>query len=492
MANFEKMLDQGTEKIKKVVKIGAIGIGLGLGINSPSFANEAKGGEINQDNVQNNSEFKKERERTNTIYSHGARYDYIINDNKRSQALKKSKKPDDTGNKDKSELKPDDYDLKKNSIPKLIFLSGLEERESLKEPDIKQYMEEYLKRAQVFADYEDINGAIKSLELELVNLRKGKKKGGAVLEGYRDPSDEKIIEVEENLKEFAVKLENNQTERKFINQEKFANLILKDSYKQYIELAPKIFGEVEDARKEAKRLISGDNYLTKLQAELGCSREKARQHQQTRLANIDFINYDFLSSAEIADIAKKANAGNPVSFRVTNSNFITLPFDLEEKINEDGESWPSLFELSFHEFIHCATNSESGMSAKAAEILSKKSFQEMEFKNEEEAKSVNAYYSESGERYARYKALEFDLAKFGVKKINEEFTFEIYKEMMTLYKDDKLSQASKAFIDFTKGSGKDEEAYKCFREIFNEVASLESEGDNQEKIYFHSGWDYKT
>ena len=488
MPGFKSIFQEGLDGARKVIKVGALsglaGAGLLVGTekavaDNPQSIINSTSENINQESANENEEDEK------NVYSYGPRYDSIIRQNKEAQALKMAGKLEINVNNDDKKIEPESYDLRKVAQPALVLLHGLNEKKSANENMAKKFMEEHLKRAQAFDEYNNLINLINSIKAEILEFQEDKVNGRGTIPGYDSPYNDLITKATLKLKQAEIALDKNKNDREKIYNLKFDNIILGDKYQRYIDLAPKIFSEVERARTEAKLLIGGESYLKKLQAEFQCSLLEARHHQEVRLSNIDFVNYEFLSKAEMDSINREAGASDCLAFMVTNSNFIVLPFDLDTI--EDQDNKPSFFELALHEFLHSATNADDGISMLAKKILSELSFEAVEMADKDDERRQNAMFSEPSERYTRFKALESDLAKNGIKEIGGDFTLEHYKKMMELYDNEKLSESAWSFIYFTKKIISDEErSYQVFKKLFDQVAFI-----NNPRDYKHDVWNYE-
>lgn len=502
MANLEKLMDNGLEGIKKAARIGTLGFGLGAAMLE---AGAQVGIQSNKSTNQIERVSDNEKNEETVSYSFGPIYDlYLQKLKERKITLNSDNDNAERKRSDTTELKnPEEYDLHKVFYPGLLSLRGLEEKKSLKEPDISNLMVEYLKRTQLFNNYRHTYGKIYSWSLALgdAEARKNNLKQGISYLGCEDDDEKnlnkKIIDGQVGIDNARGELKEVSDDIKKLYEQKDENIILENKYKKYLASAPKIFSEVERAREEAKRLLSGETYLEKLQKEFHCNHETAKRHQQVRISNIDFINYDLLSLDEINEFAKEAGVKVPLAFFIPQTNIIVLPLDLDDFSAKNSENKLNFFELALHEFLHAATNGNEGMSILAKKELDEESFGGVDKNSvdEEHAKYANKYYSEPTERYVRFKILEDDLLRLGVKKRGENFNLEKYEKMMELYKTGKLSEDANDFIEYTRGylNLDNKEAYKNFKKIFDEIAMENFDKNiNSDKTYKHPNWDYKN
>lgn len=504
MSNFEKIVSDGSKNIKKAARLGLLGVGISSAVLSAEAqnANQSQNITRQETSTNQNRELKKhfnsrEKEEKMNAYSFGPVYDFVI------EMCKKNNQANDSIEKEamKTEVAdPEEYNLRKIASPDFQFLHGLKEKKSLQEPAIINLMMEYLKRAQAFNEHDRLYSATYSTGLglgDLLRRREYLQKTGCPLEGCEGDDenslDRKISEKAASAVKFEEELIKNAQEREKIYNLEYSEIPLGNQYQKYLDQAPKIFSEIERARQEAKRLMSDDAYVKKLQSEFGCSLEEARHHQEVRLSNLDFINYDLLSSAEIDAIMRAADRSSVTAFYITQTNIIVLPFNLEDKLTESEKEQKGFFKVALHEFLHAATDAEKGISLKAKGLLSKESFEGIKDTGDEEAdKSSNKYYSESTERYARFKSLEEDLSRLKIKSRGEEFTFKHFEKLMELFRSGKLSDDAQDFIIYTKGyhESNDSEIFKNLKNIFDNIAQVDYGKNQGAKFYKHSGWNY--
>lgn len=256
----------------------------------------------------------------------------------------------------------------------------------------------------------------------------------------------------------------------------------------YSRYASHLFNLVEEARSEVRKIINSETYLLRLKDEFGCTTEEARKHQLVRSNNIENINYNFFRYDK--------NSKRAGGF-IVNSNIIILPYNLKYDRDTDNNrlTLEDFSRIARHEFWHAATNGDFGLSKIAKELLSQESFEYMNIGYLSDIMQ-NSYQQDPSERYVRFKALESELEKFGIKRIGDMFTREHFDEMIKNYP--KFNENAQDFIKWTNGYDKTKNnydadaSYEIFKKIFNNIAFLNQRQDIQNKDYKHPDWNYKN
>jgi hypothetical protein len=452
--NENHFIKTGQDKIKKVAKIGALGLGIGSGVIAAT--NEAGAQEVKPLNME-----------------------IIINAPKIIN----------------TDIKPEDYDFRNKGN---IDLKDLEEKKNLDSTTIHRTMLEALKRTRIHDNYWSAGMSLANAENDSTNITreiKSIEKRGELI-----PSEltQRLIEAKKRIQRSREKFNFCKEEEKKAKNLKFndINITLTDRDKEYLKLTPALFKQLERARQEAKRLIDDESNLKKIKNEFHCSLKEARHHQQVRLSNIDLTNYDLLTVQELRDSLSRSNDNfhNAIAYANRDQNKITIPYDLRREFTEPGYEFSQadfekeIYLTALHEFLHLATGANRGLSPHTVDLLSKTSFKKYspeEIKNNLEN---NNYYSDPTERYVRFKSLESELENFGSKKIGENFTLEHYQKVIALYRDGKLWSDANELIKYTQNFDTDE-GYKIFKRMFDEIALLDTP-ENNGKTYFHPNWDY--
>ncbi|MFZ4648884.1 MAG: hypothetical protein ACOYMB_04650 [Patescibacteria group bacterium] len=391
--------------------------------------------------------------------------------------------------KDKSELsqnkiktinnpKPEDYDLSKMGE---LDLTDLNEKKNLEENDCQRIFQQAIK-----------NEHIRTLEEKIKNNRKDYYNILKIIEQKKQELDS-ITDHNSSLYQDKCKsLENKQQMLVGLEESYQSKLILKnkasknefkvtEEEKSILANAQEFMTVMELARDNVRELLSGEVYLKHLMKEFACSREEAAKHQRVRISNVGLINYRLESLDEI----KKSGNENPNAYFINNTNVVVLPYDLDRM---------EVFYLALHEMLHGAVNGDKGLSKESEEDISWSSFQE----NERFEDGYNAYMLMPAERYVRFKMLNYELNKLGVKRLNEKFTKEHYQKFMKILKDGQAENGMKIhynaadFIRFTRDFADPDKGYERLKKIFDEVAVNEKENSNDQKdgTYQHPGWDY--
>lgn len=381
--------------------------------------------------------------------------------------------------------RPEEYDLSAGSLD----LEYLDEKKSLDDDNIKKVALDVISKRRLRNErpiYKiDSYGASLVKQQREQDIERLKSAGLDIPEKYKNEIKkcEKIINESREQKKMISKnriwqnRNNNNTEAELSKDEK-----------KFMKLITKMITVIEQARKEAERLISSQEYLKKLQEEFG-SLDIAKQHQKVRLNNIRLSNYKFESKEKIADFYMKDNEGenhfseklgkNGFCYDTKHDNIIYFLYEMDidggfNEINNNNQrllvTERQLRNIALHEFIHKATKRNSGLSPEAIRLLGEESFK----KDKNIDDYQNEYLGIPTERYTRLKVLEDDLEKHGIKKVGEKFTRDHYIKMMKLYRDGDLDSQSSDFIHSTELSNSDtDDDLKIFERLFNEIAAID-------------------
>ncbi len=354
--------------------------------------------------------------------------------------------------KEKSEATPASYDLSKICQLDLEDLDGKKSQE-------KATAEKVMTQALI---YDDIK------ERELAYSDKTSASYRLDPEGYK----KNLEQVQEDKKKLQEK------DWKYLK----SHIELSKVDKIYIAEAPTLIALAEEAREKVKSVISSPEYLAKLEDEFKCSPEIAKQHQLTRLSNVDKINYKFTHNRLLT-----RGKMNSKGAYIPNTNIILLSYNLKFNAETDFNkiTKEDLLATAIHEFWHAATNGNSGLSSTTKEKLTASYYQA----NHNLKDSV--YQNNPTERYVRFKSLEADLVKFGIKKVGESLTKEGYERMVDLYNSNQLNLGTSQFLEHIQGFGT-EAGYEALLDIFNSIASLDKSGkpDKDLKPYLNPAWEY--
>ena len=406
----------------------------------------------------------------------------------------------DTKGLEIKKINPEDYDLKKIGA---LDLRDLDAKKSLDAEAINRIMMEGLIRSKIddiidssLMNFDMVSHSVRSITRQIESAKKEENVSTRELE-------DKLVEANEKKEAARLKVQENFKLHEKINNNEFNKIDVQISESEKAELESKahsMVSEIETARREAMRMIGDKSYLDKIQKEFNCSKEEAINHQKVRLSNLDIINYILVSNKTIASYLH-----NSLAYATIGSNVITLPYDNSSAVK--------LSEMALHEFLHLATNGNSGLSPLAKSLLSSKSMKENSGEKVLNKKDYD-YVSDPTERYVRFKILESDLENHNVKKIGESFTMDHYKKMMALWESGILYHGSSDFLEYTKGMKdrniykkmmdfygvsndklikNDEEGYSIFKELFDSIASIDNSNKKDENNeYIHPGWDYNT
>ncbi len=239
-------------------------------------------------------------------------------------------------------------------------------------------------------------------------------------------------------------------------------------YQPYLDSALILFGKIESARQQAERLVGSAGYLPKIQAEFHCSPAVALEHQRVRVANIDISNYRFVSSQEMESFNEESVGSVAYAIRGTNEILFVYTADSGEE---------NIYTTALHEFLHKATNSQAGLSDITTSLLSTWSFRTyrapaqisaQDSSHVQEMLAYSDYCSAAEERYVRFKILESELEKFGIKELGESFTLIHYERMMQLFTLEEIDSGAGWFIYFTKGYDSPY-GYQYFKKLFTSI-----------------------
>ncbi len=235
----------------------------------------------------------------------------------------------------------------------------------------------------------------------------------------------------------------------------------------------------QESRNDTKQVlnnlrehINSQNYLKKLQIELGGDLKKAKEVQHRRIIYLDFVKFSFHDKKDMSNKwAKENTAGD--------SKWIPQWLQTEIKLykagikNVDAYYNSSKHEIALpknkddlsarHEIFHASTRGVYDMTESAKKIL-EDSYISSNTKEDE-------YFSRPTERLVRKQQLDNEMEVLGIKKYGEKFTKKHYKKLMEYYNNGKLSHNANEFIERTKP--------EYFETIFNQVAQ-----NNQEEINY--------
>ena len=244
---------------------------------------------------------------------------------------------------------------------------------------------------------------------------------------------------------------------------------LKESYKEVVE-------DLKDVEKSAygiylahkksthlpydtehlwlEKNISSPEYRKKLEGEFGSKTDSVLDARKQRLSDKNY------------KVVRGFNAhGDTHAFYDPNSEEVTFP-----SISEDG--------LGIHEFTHDMTQGDDLLSEKAKELYTE-SYDPSQLTPDELGHAFknlidngSQYFNNPTERDARKKALEYDMAKLGVKTYGEEFTDDHYKKLLILQKEGLLNPSASEFLRMTKP--------EYFKKIMNEIAEQKIVSDDDQ------------
>lgn len=226
---------------------------------------------------------------------------------------------------------------------------------------------------------------------------------------------------------------------------------------------------VEKGKKEIIDHLQSDEYLSKLAKEMNISVEAAKEHQVVRISNIVNISYDFKNSGEIF----MDTNGRGFAYYSYSNNKIVLPYDID--LN-DQTIKDYFYNAIIHEILHESTRAIIGVSKKSKEFF-EKSFKAKDRETTEDS----IYFGNPAELIVRKQILDLEMQKANFKEYDENyFTPEHYKKLMILKNKNELSQGTKDLMDRLN--------QEDFIRMINELAEFK----NNEKIYYHEGWDYNN
>lgn len=230
----------------------------------------------------------------------------------------------------------------------------------------------------------------------------------------------------------------------------------KNAYNEYLESLKETHKFYDTELLWLRQNVSSPEYKKKLEGELGEMTESVLNKRKERLNDKDY---------EIVE-----------GFQVDPENNVTAAFDKgKDKVFLPETRWEG---TGVHEFTHDMTNGNDLISEKAKKLY-RESFDTSNLTSDELKQEIKylinyneSYFNDPSERDVRKKALEYDMAKFGVKKYGEEFTGEHYKKLLELQKAGLLNEHSSDFLRMTKP--------EYFLQIMNEIAENKiTKEDNQ-------------
>lgn len=361
-------------------------------------------------------------------------------------------------------IHPEDYDIRKVSK---IDTTDLQAKKDLDSSTIKRIMLVAVKRAKAKEDSTNNVIDLVSAACSLYSINKTIAK----MQSRNEDATCLIIEKIMLKAEIEALLDNRERIKASLDSiyNGYADQISVDlgHYQVYLDSAMAIFRQIEAARHDAILLMSSEKYLKKLQREYGCDRAEAKKHQQVRIANIEISNYQIMTIAEIQSY--RGELSYAIAYAVRGTNNILIAFDVQR------EKRPYFIqEVAMHEFLHKSTDSRNGISARASSLLTSsfEGYSLIDAINSWEiarTSRLNAYYSSDEERYVRFKALELDLYKYGLKDLGAPLTRRAYRKMMKLAVKDKLSEDGGTFIELTKNND-NRKGYRIFKKLFDKIA----------------------
>lgn len=226
------------------------------------------------------------------------------------------------------------------------------------------------------------------------------------------------------------------------------SLNAKNKLKQINEI---VFNVKEKARKH----IKSNDFLKKLSDEMKISKAEAVFYQIARLKNINRLNINIVSLAEINLEINGKPSGNTLAY-YDGKNNIYIPFDVD--IN-------TLEESIMHEILHGTTYGNEGILEEIQNKLRQSTLE-----------GTSDYLSDPGERLVRKQILDMEMDRLGILKYGEKFTFKHWIELKQFYNEGKLSPNCEEIIETT--SREDLEI------IINEIAQTEDGNKN----YYPPEW----
>ncbi len=245
-------------------------------------------------------------------------------------------------------------------------------------------------------------------------------------------------------------------------------LLTEDDKKSALEKINTIILLIKTAKEEVIEHINSKEYFNKLVKEVG-SIDKAQKEQKDRIVNFEGIKFDLLNSL---DIKYYSNGVPYYAYYDPMFNEINLPYDVD--INDDGKK-QEFYEAVRHELLHVSTSGNFMIPEKSSNLL-KESF----ISKLDESEDRISYFSSLTELLVRKQGLDLEMEKLGIKKYGEEFTNEHYKKLLELKEKGQLSTDAVQFLDHIKP--------EKFSEVMNELA----ENKEEDKTYYHTGWDYNN
>jgi len=257
-----------------------------------------------------------------------------------------------------------------------------------------------------------------------------------------------------------------------------------ESIKECVDNAHEILKLVESERANIIKSINSENYLKMLQIEFNCSLDEAKAHQKTRLKNVENVNYLFMSSKTLSDRHAASGLFYP------NTNIIIIPYDIDFMDNDSDKISVAFFkEIVAHEFWHAATNATSGMSLSSKALLE---ITRDQLKTNDSSYNIE-YYGDPTERYVRFKSLESELLEMKIWSKDKIFSRDCSDKMLEAYINKEFKHRdSYEFIEVIVLSKNNagyynqfdyEQLYLVFSQIFNSIASLETN-----KTYYPEQW----
>ncbi len=254
------------------------------------------------------------------------------------------------------------------------------------------------------------------------------------------------LQGEENLSKYILNLEEQINSLKEYYNETLEDLkdVEKSAYRRYLEEEKIVHLSYDTEHLWLEKNISSPEYRKKLEDEFGSKTDSVLNARKHRLSD---KNYKVVSGFSVSDDAQ--------AFYDHSNEEVTLP-----SVSEEG--------LAIHEFTHDMTHGDELLSEKAKALYtesydpSKLTDDEWRYNFKTLIENGSQYYLEPTERDARKKALEYDMAKLGVKTYGEEFTDDHYKRLLELQKEGLLNPSASEFLRMTKP--------EYLKKIMNEIA----------------------
>ncbi|MDQ5949892.1 MAG: hypothetical protein QG563_399, partial [Patescibacteria group bacterium] len=254
------------------------------------------------------------------------------------------------------------------------------------------------------------------------------------------------LQGEENLSKYILNLEEQINSLKEYYNETLEDLkdVEKSAYRRYLEEEKIVHLSYDTEHLWLEKNISSPEYRKKLEDEFGSKTDSVLNARKHRLSD---KNYKVVSGFSVSDDAQ--------AFYDHSNEEVALP-----SVSEEG--------LAIHEFTHDMTHGDELLSEKAKDLYtesydpSKLTDDEWRYNFKTLIENGSQYYLEPTERDARKKALEYDMAKLGVKTYGEEFTDDHYKRLLELQKEGLLNPSASEFLRMTKP--------EYLKKIMNEIA----------------------